>query len=703
MTSFIPRKFKNLKTNETVDFEQVVQNSKISVILGEPASGKTYQLKIYNKKNKDISFILKSRHINNNKSQSQQIFLFDSIDEALTSYPTIKDDLLDYIENNPNKKFILTCRYLEWKKYFEKELFELDDKLKIYEILPLTDNDINGLIKEKSKPFWEFIDSNHLKLLLKNIMITLELVQNFEQYDKNSTYIDIYNEIIKKSITKVGEDREEENTDRSLEDLTLIASSLATYMTLNKKLSISSSNLNKLASECYKIEGKSLIADDLKAILNTALFEKKEHDFSFFHKSIQEYLTAYFINYKKLDFKTIKEIFAHKLRFYEEFEEVIIYLTNIEPKYFKYIVDFDPFIFRRHPFLNQTEQRKLLISVLHEIQYEDWMINSTKSNIGKWGTSRWRLLNSSSVFKYDKLLEEDLYNSVIKKIKKPISLTTFTFLIKLIEFNKNKNLEDYILKYLKKIPYEKQIEYISNGFELTATFVQESSFNLELFNFMKKNNFFDENFLRYQIEEKKRNKLDVFTAELIKVLYIQKDKCKDIDFHIIFNLRTTNSYGLSQVVPLLELEDSKKWLDGALRLYEKYGDSALDRCHPNWLIYSLLKNKISLGEILSFVDKYPWIERPFIDLRMLLNLKDIDNSFWGLFFRSNENEEKLIVLARILTYYRFDNLQKILEEYPIKKFLKSYFVLSKFFKIGHILKKDETFLKYLKENRNENY
>ncbi len=42
---FIPRKFKNIETGQTVDFETVVNSSNISVILGEPASGKTYQLK----------------------------------------------------------------------------------------------------------------------------------------------------------------------------------------------------------------------------------------------------------------------------------------------------------------------------------------------------------------------------------------------------------------------------------------------------------------------------------------------------------------------------------------------------------------------------------------------------------------------------------------------------------------------------------
>ena len=45
--NFIPRKFKNIESNDIVDFDTLVQNNSISVILGEPASGKTYQLKEY--------------------------------------------------------------------------------------------------------------------------------------------------------------------------------------------------------------------------------------------------------------------------------------------------------------------------------------------------------------------------------------------------------------------------------------------------------------------------------------------------------------------------------------------------------------------------------------------------------------------------------------------------------------------------------
>ena len=61
--------------------------------------------------------------------------------------------------------------------------------------------------------------------------------------------------------------------------------------------------------------------------MNTALFEKIGDQFIFFQNSIQEYLVAYFIANRDLELKTLKDLLSSNLRFYEEFEEVIIYLT----------------------------------------------------------------------------------------------------------------------------------------------------------------------------------------------------------------------------------------------------------------------------------------------------------------------------------------------------------------------------------------
>ncbi|TQV61937.1 MAG: hypothetical protein FNT15_08375, partial [Sulfurovum sp.] len=54
--NFIQRHFKNIDLNEIDKFDKVLGNN-ISVILGEPASGKTEQLKQFEKENSDAHFV----------------------------------------------------------------------------------------------------------------------------------------------------------------------------------------------------------------------------------------------------------------------------------------------------------------------------------------------------------------------------------------------------------------------------------------------------------------------------------------------------------------------------------------------------------------------------------------------------------------------------------------------------------------------
>jgi len=558
---------------------------------------------------------------------------------------------------------------LEWKENFEKELLKLDKNLKVYEILPLTDNDINDLIKEKSKPFWEFIDSNHLKFLLKNIMITLELVQNFEHYDKNSTYIDIYREIIEKSITKVGEDREEKNTNRSLEDLIFIASSLATYMTLNKKLSISSFDLNTLASECYKVEDKSLIADDLKAILNTALFEKKENDFSFFHKSIQEYLTAYFINLKKLNTSTIKQIFAHDMGFYEEFEEVIIYLTNIEPDFFKYFIEFDPFIFRRHPYLSQDNQKALFIS----------MLNTLENNEQK-GSTKWVYIENSTLVKFPlvskKILIDILNNSLNEK---KVNYVLWVYLVSLLEYNHSIELENILFRILDNIDSRKQcFNYIE------AHHINNFSFNQKLLRYIIENNYI-------------ANDESSLYRHLFHVLY------KKQNFNELIVL--LNHLSIADIEGNLMVQDLLYWFD---KVHSQSDNSHINNRLAFILLkrYKQLQNKDILKKIFSYLNSSDSFRFDIQDynLNTLLHFHDIKNEFWNYYFNLTHESLYRCNLLSILNLYNISilDITDITTTYPIGNHIEHYMYFRNHSKcnvhaIDNILTKNLKFKAYMNE------
>lgn len=74
------------KRNKIIAFKDLLSNN-ISVILGEPASGKTEQLKQFERNSDDVHFVELNIESENNLEliQNKKYILLDSIDEAFES------------------------------------------------------------------------------------------------------------------------------------------------------------------------------------------------------------------------------------------------------------------------------------------------------------------------------------------------------------------------------------------------------------------------------------------------------------------------------------------------------------------------------------------------------------------------------------------------------------------------------------------
>jgi hypothetical protein len=715
MSDFIKRKFEteNIEKKQTVEFENLLKNN-ISVILGEPASGKTEQLKQFEKENSDDAHFVELVNIeseNNLESiQNKKYILLDSIDEALRvnniNFKQLQNKLTAYIQKcqkmNSEIKFVITCRQFEWKEYFSDELKKLDKELIVYQILDLEKDDIDELLMQNGinqDEFWKYISDNFLDSLLKNILIVQSIIKNYNEYKtKAITYIDIYIDIIKQQLSIKGKNREDTLSKDLTNDIN-ISSSLATYMILNRKATISIDNLSVLADELYKIDNKSISFDELNVVLSTALFKKDSKEFDFSHTSIKEFLMAYFINEKKLDIKTIKKLFSHELRFYEEFEEVIIYLTNLNSDLFDDFIKFDPFIFKRHSNLNEKQQEKLLASMLYKLK---------KNKSMAWG--RWSDFEGTTLVKFDKL---KLSTSILKHIKSSdVDNLVFAYLMALLEYNYSKDMEDLIFTYLENYSNnnlssnEKYDEITDSKFEgnkklrklVEDNFIDNFNFNKRLFEFLKNKKILNTN-------KQKISMLD-FEVELFESLYGIKyinrygsnKKADFIDTGFEFDkllelLDAIPVRRLEYIVPYLKPMDTLKWLE--------HLNSKQDRenYHINcWCIYAVLlhnNSKDVIQKVFEFLNtNFCYMDNHEFD-EMSLNFELIDDNFWEIYFSSELNDyvDNLLKLLRI----SLKDVKKIILKYPIEDYIEHYIKFRLDRDIDEFLMQNDTFNSYMND------
>lgn len=664
MSQFIPRIYGKENDSFFYTFDELINKSQISIILGEPASGKTHQLEYFNKNTNDTRFVeLMFIEDEEDILNSTKYILMDSIDEALSKNDSDKTtirNLLKYIkkslEINPTVKFIITCRYLEWKETFETELKKIDKDIQIYHIQELSKEDINRLLVEKNikeKDFWDFINQNFLNELLKNVLMIINIIDNFQTYkSKSLKYFEIYDEIIKEHLlAKTENERNKQLSKISFENMKLISSSLAIYFTLNHSRVIDASDLDRLASELYKISNIDITGEDLSIVLDSALFSGNRNKIRFFHKSIQEYLCAYFVIEKKLNIKTIKDIFSHSLGFYEEFEEVIIYLTNIEKRFFKHFVSFDPFIFRRHPYLDFEEQKFLLKNMLNVLSNEQQ---------NAWG--KWEYIDSSSLVDFDNTITLEIAKLIKVDIDfKNINHALFGYLLSVLKHNYSKELQEYIFEILENLKLNKDecFRYISRHK------IDNIEYNKELLEFILRSDMWysDENYIYINI---------------FKTLY------KHVEFkNLIILLQNFSLYKDKKVIENIDIKDLIFWFDEISTnykvKYQKYRKSK----QINFLMFLLLKYFEESKDIEVLEKVFSFLDNQYIyscDFHIgdyekdkyILEFNCITDYFWKHFFSLEDVHKN--ASFKILNFYKkpIGGLTEVIQAYPIKNYKEYY-------------------------------
>jgi len=685
---FIERKYLNKEKKEQLTFTDILKNE-ISIILGEPASGKTFQFEQYEKENKNselvelITLDLQTDIIADNI----EIVLLDSIDEALSkndSDKKFKKLLIQYIQKcrviNPKVKFVISCRFVEWKEQFEEALRELDKELTLYYIEDLSREEINQVLVAcniKKDDFWHFIESNYLEELLKNIMMVLHLIKHFADYkNRKLKYFEIYQLIINEHLSFKTTNERCENFDRlNLENRLKIASIVAIYMVLNRTRDISIDDFDKLSSCMYKLEGIELTGESLKIVFDTSLFKGKLLNTRFFHKSIQEYLSANFIIERKLDIQTIKNIFSYDTSFYEEFEEMIIYLTNIEEKFFKHFVSFDPVIFRRHPYLKENEQKILLVKMLNIVQ-----VNGHKV----W--SKWEYLDDGSLVKFKDI--DNISSIILDNVNiSNVSFELFMYISGILKNNYSKNLENVFFKILENIKNDKRKfqQYIS------SFYMDNTNYNLRLFEFLRNNNLI--------------SKDDKISIRVFGHIY------KKRDFNEIkILLRYFSTYTDKKLLNKIDINDVSILVDEILSTYDK----RVKKYPPKQLSFLFfliikknkeLKNKKILENVFQALIDCKIYEFEFNisdheEDEYKLDFNDINEEFSDFLFKEDNKNGSIHNLKRMLKFYdmKKEDIINISKKYPIKDYKDKYLLFRRInTDIDNYLLTDTDFKTYLEE------
>ena len=174
-------KQKNAKEKELYKLSEIINNNKISVILGAPGSGKSSLFKKYFEENQSTTKNLKVKEFIRlavNINEDIKILLLDGLDEyrVVTRDKTfvlseLGHKLNGLLESHKDLKIVISCREMDW--YGESDKNALKDQINfeavLFNILPLNieqQKELGNLLQIENQE--EFLDKFYEKGFLDN-------------------------------------------------------------------------------------------------------------------------------------------------------------------------------------------------------------------------------------------------------------------------------------------------------------------------------------------------------------------------------------------------------------------------------------------------------------------------------------------------------------------------------------------------------
>ncbi|WP_442765638.1 NACHT domain-containing protein, partial [Sulfurospirillum cavolei] len=484
---FIPRKLRKIDDvsssfHEHFTLEYLLnENIQVIVLLGEPGSGKSFLLKYFHAEYPNtsayFSLVNMEDEFNQDNLENKNLLLLDSIDEGLletNSQEKFLTSLVKNLEKNKDKKIVITCRSLEWREIFETRLESLfgKDSVKKFDFLPLGDDEIIlicshfGLNDYAS--FKNFVTKHYLQGFLQNIFMLIGMIQLYAQDKLPNNSLEIYDQIIEKNFINYNDEPLEYTNEANEKESISPAKAktavrtLAIYMTLLHKVEIEKKEADTILS--------NFSSNEVKAILNTKLFDTKNTKTTFIHKSIQEFLSAQFLHDSQMPFRKIKQLLTNKGTFLEAYEEVMVFYSNFQTSYFDEILNIDPFILRRHPTLNEAQEVQLFTAIMNLLQQDKTRL---------WGN--WSKLYHTTLVQFKSI--EAIAKALSRHfLPSQLNDEQIDYLSHIVTNNDSVKIEEFLLKGLPD--YSKEQEFP----EQLITFYCKDRCVIKLFDLLEKQN-----------------------------------------------------------------------------------------------------------------------------------------------------------------------------------------------------------------------
>lgn len=362
----------NAKERTFYKLSEIINDNKVSVILGAPGSGKSSLFKKYFEENKSITKNLKVKEfirLTVTINEDIKVLLLDGLDEyrAVSMDKTfvlseLGHKLNGLLESHKDLKVVISCREMDW--YGESDKNALKDQLNhegsLFNILPLNleqQKELCGLLEVEDQEgflekFYEkgFLDNPQMFWMLSEIWKTNK--------DDISSKINLYKQFILKA-REINPDHQQVMQNIEPEQLLIVIGYVAFYYIFS---AVDEYN-EEVVDQIVKTENgfsKELILD----VLKTKIFQKQQ----FIHRTIAEFALAnYIFEYK---FTTdiakgrIKSLFIKNDRIPTELRGTFAWLCSISGDF--ELINIDPYYQAIHgdnSLFNYEIKAKILLAV----------------------------------------------------------------------------------------------------------------------------------------------------------------------------------------------------------------------------------------------------------------------------------------------------------------------------------------------------